>query len=94
MAKFAYTDLEGRMQTVETLKRGDLRWIVLFRRVIKLQNEELLYGEWRVADFDSSIDTANSRAESLKRAHRLPGYRIETAVVATFPVKNELMAQI
>lgn len=87
MNQYGYKDLEGRSATVNTLRQGEYKFVVLFRRQIKLSETETLFGEWRVADFGLDSGEASLRAENLKRHHRLPGYRIQTAVVEAWPVR-------
>lgn len=88
MNQYGYKDLEGRSATVGTLRQGEYKFVVLFRRQIKLSETETLFGEWRVADFGQDIDEATRRAASLTKNHRLPGYRIQTAVVEAWPVRE------
>jgi hypothetical protein len=84
---YAYKDLEGRTATTETLRQGEYQFVVLFRRQIKLSETDVIFGEWRVADFGENSGEAQIRAENLKKRHRLPGYRIQTAVVEAWPIR-------
>jgi len=86
--QYGYKDLEGRSATTATLRQGEYSFVVLFRRQITLSEKETFFGEWRVADFGRDSGEAQRRAEGLKKNHRLPGYRIQTAVVEAWPIRQ------